>query len=189
MRIALVSLLVAAVLSTLPGCVPLVAGGVGAGVALANDRRTSGIYIEDQSIELKAQRRIADQLGDQVHIEVASYNLSVLLTGEAPTAALRSEVENIVKTLPNVRQVYNEIVPAAPASFSSRSNDGFLTTKVKARMVEANKFNALHVKVVSESSVVYLMGIVSHKEAEDATEIARTTSGVAKVVRLFEYLD
>ena len=189
MRIALVSLLIATMLITLPGCVPLVAGGVGAGVALANDRRTSGIYIEDQSIELKAQRRISDQLGDQVHIEVASYNLSVLLTGEAPTAALRSDVENIVKAIPNVRQVYNEIVPASPASFSSRSNDGFLTTKVKARIVEANKFNVLHVKVVSESSVVYLMGIVTHKEAEDATEVARTTSGVAKVVRLFEYRD
>lgn len=189
MRLIVGTAVLAFTLVLLQGCVPIIAGGVGAGVAIANDRRTSGIYIEDQSIELKAQRRIAEKLGDQVHIEVASYNLAVLLTGEAPTEALRAEVESIVKTVPNVRQVYNEIVPASPAGFSSRSNDGFLTTKVKARMVEANKFNVLHVKVVSENSVVYLMGIVTHKEAEDATEIARTTSGVAKVVRLFEYLD
>ena len=189
MRIVLLSIVISALLASLPGCVPVIAGGVGAGVAMGNDRRTSGIYIEDQSIELKTQGRISEALGDQVHVDVTSYNLSVLLTGEAPTEALRTQVETIVKGVPNVRQVYNEIALAAPSSFSSRSNDGFLTTKVKARMVEANKFNPLQIKVVSESSVVYLLGMVTRKEAEDATEIARTTSGVTKVVRLFEYLD
>jgi osmotically-inducible protein OsmY len=182
-------LLLALFIPTLQGCVPIVAGGIGAGVAMANDRRTSGIYIEDQSIEIKAQSRISEKFKDQVHINTTSYNLSVLITGEAPNDAVRAEVENSVKGIPNVRQVFNEVAIAPISSFSNRSNDSYLTTKVKARMVDTNKFNVIQVKVVSEASVVYLLGLVTHKEAEDATEIARTTSGVQKVVRLFEYLD
>lgn len=181
--------LLAACLPILQACVPVVAGGVGAGIAMASDRRTSGIFIEDQNIELKTQNRLSGQLKDQVHVNVTSYNLALLLTGEAPTPTLRAEAETIVHAVPNVRQVYNEITVAPLSSFSSRSSDGYITTKVKAHMVEANKFNIVHVKVVTEASIVYLMGLVTHKEAEDATEIARTTSGVAKVVRLFEYLD
>jgi osmotically-inducible protein OsmY len=156
---------------------------------MASDRRTSGIFIEDQSIELKAQSRISDKLKDQVHINVASFNLALLLTGEAPNAALRAEAETIAQAVPSVRQVFNEVAIGPLSSFGNRSNDSYLTTKVKARMVDANKFNIVHVKVVTEAGVVYLMGIVTRKEAEDATEIARTTSGVTKVVRLFEYLD
>ncbi len=182
-------LLLAACLPLLHACVPVVAGGVGAGITMANDRRTSGIYIEDQNIELKVQSRLSDKFHDQVHVNITSYNLALLLTGEAPTPTLRSEAESIVQAVPNVRQVFNEIAVAPLSSFSNRSNDGYITTKVKAHMVEANKFNIVHVKVVTEASVVYLLGIVTRKEAEDATEIARTTSGVSKVVRLFEYLD
>lgn len=182
-------LLLALLMPALQGCFPVVAGGVGAGVAMATDRRTSGIYIEDQSIELKAQSRVSEKLKDQVHLNVTSYNLSALMTGEAQTEALRTEAENIVKTVPNVRQVFNEMAIASASSYGSRSNDSYITTKVKARMVDANKFNANHVKVVTEASVVYLLGLVTHKEAEDATEIARTTTGVMKVVKLFEYLD
>ncbi len=182
-------LLVAALTSALQGCVPVVVGGVGAGVSMASDRRTSGIYIEDQSIELKAQSRLSDKFKDQVHVNVTSYNLALLLTGEAPNPMLRAEVESVAQAVPNVRQVFNEVAVKPLSSFSDRSNDSYLTTKVKARMVEANKFNIVHVKVVTEASVVYLLGIVTRKEAEDATEIARTTSGVTKVVRLFEYLD
>ena len=111
------------------------------------------------------------------------------MTGEAPTPTLRAEAESIVQAIPNVRQVFNEVAIAPVSSFSARSNDSFLTTKVKGRMVEANKFNIIHVKVVTEANVVYLLGIATRKEAEDATEIARTTTGVTKVVRLFEYLD
>jgi len=182
-------ILLASLLPALQGCFPIIAGGVGTGITMASDRRTSGIFIEDQSIELKAQSRLADKLKDQVHVSVTSYNLALLLTGEAPNAMLRTEAETIAQTVPNVRQVFNEVAISPLASFSNRSNDGYLTTKVKARMVEANKFNSVHVKVVTEASVVYLLGIVTHKEAEDATEITRTTSGVTKVVRLFEYLD
>jgi osmotically-inducible protein OsmY len=182
-------LLLAACVPLLQACVPVIAGGVGAGITMANDRRTSGIYIEDQNIELKAQSRLSEKLKDQVHVNVTSYNLALLLTGEAPTPTLRTEAESIVQTVPNVRQVFNEIAVAPLSSFGNRSNDSYITTKVKARMVDANKFNIVHVKVVTEAGIVYLLGIVTHKEAEDATEIARTTSGVAKVVRLFEYLD
>jgi osmotically-inducible protein OsmY len=182
-------LLLALLMPALQGCFPVVAGGVGAGVVMATDRRTSGIFIEDQGIELKAQNRVSEKLKDQVHLNVTSFNLSALMTGEAPNEALRTEAENIVKTVPNVRQVFNEIAIAPASSYSARSSDSYITTKVKARMVDANKFNANHVKVVTEASTVYLLGLVTHKEAEDATEIARTTSGVMKVVKLFEYLD
>ncbi len=181
--------LIALLMPVLQGCFPVVAGGVGAGVTMATDRRTSGIFIEDQTIELRSQSRVSDKLKDQVHLNVTSFNLSALVSGEAPNEALRTEVENIVKTTPNVRQVFNEMAIAPASSYTARSNDSYITTKVKARMVDANKFNATHVKVVTESSTVFLMGMVTRKEAEDATEIARTTSGVMKVVKLFEYLD
>lgn len=189
MRNYLKLLLLALLLPILQGCFPIVAGGVGAGVVMATDRRTSGIFIEDQGIDIKSQKRISDKLKDEVHVNVTSFNLSALLTGEAQTEALRTEAESIVKTVPNVRQVFNEIAIAPVSNYTARSNDSFITTKVKARMLEANKFNANHVKVVTEASSVYLLGLVTRKEAEDATELARTTSGVMKVIRLFEYLD
>lgn len=181
-------ILIAALAPALQGCFPVIAGGVGAGISLANERRTSGIFIEDQSIELKAQSRLSEKLKD-AHINVTSYNLALLMTGEAPTPTIRAEAESIVQAIPNVRRIFNEVAIMPVSNFSARSNDGFLTTKVKGRMVEANKFNSIHVKVVTEASVVYLLGIVTRKEAEDATEIARTTTGATKVIRLFEYLD
>lgn len=182
-------LLLALLMPLLQGCFPVIAGGVGAGVTMATDRRTSGIFIEDQGIELKAQSRVGEKLKDQVHLNVTSFNLSTLLTGEAANEALRTETESIVKTVPNVRQVFNEIAIGPVASYSARSNDSYITTKVKARMIDANRFNANHVKVVTEAGTVYLLGMVTRKEADDATEIARTTSGVLRVVKLFEYLD
>lgn len=182
-------LLLVTCLPVLQACVPIIAGGVGTGITIAYDRRTPGIFIEDQSLEVKAQKRLSEKLKDQVHVNITSYSLALLLTGEAPTPTLRAETETIVQAVPNVRQVFNEIAVATISNFSNRSNDGFITTKVKSHMVEANKFNIVHVKVVTEASTVYLLGIVTRKEAEDATEIARTTSGVTKVVRLFEYLD
>ncbi len=173
----------------LGGCFPVVATGVGAGVLMADDRRTAGIYVEDQNIELKAANRIGERFGSNTHVNVTSYNLSVLLTGEVPDEATRAAVADIVKGVPNVRQVYNETVIGAPSSFPERSQDTYITTRVKARMVDARKFNANHVKVVTEAGVVYLMGLVKRAEADAATDIAATTPGVKRVVRLFEYLD
>lgn len=179
-----------ALLPILHGCAPLIVGGAAAGGAMvANDRRTVGAITEDEGIELKAAERIRQRLKDRAHVNITSYNRMVLLTGEVPDAAARTEAERIVRGIEHVRTVYNETNVAGVSSLTSRSNDSIITSKVKGRFLDSRKFNALHVKVVTENSVVYLLGLVRKQEAADATEIARTTSGVQKVVRLFEYLD
>lgn len=180
-------LLLLAIIPALQGCFPVVATGVGAGALMAGDRRTSGIYIEDQAIELKSANRIEDKFRDGVHVNVTSYNRNVLLTGEVPSDPVKQEVEQIVRGVPNVAAVLNEIAIGAVTPFSSRSNDTYITSKVKGRMIDAARFPAHVVKVVTENGVVYLLGIVTRKEAEDAVEIARTTSDVKKVVKVFEY--
>ena len=182
---SLVAMAVAAL--SLQGCLPIAAVGVGAAVTSANDRRTSGTQIEDEGIELRASNRIGERWGDKVHFNVTSYNRAVLLTGEVPSESIKAEVEKLVTAITNVRGMTNEIQVAGGASLSARANDSFLTSKVKARFVDGNSFNPFHVKVVTESGTVYLIGIVTEAEAKSATEIARTTGGVKKVVRLFEY--
>ncbi len=171
----------------LTGCFTAAVGGAAAVAAIATDRRTSGIYIGDENIEIKAAQQILKTLGEQVHINVTSYNLNVLLTGEAPNAAAKTEVENIVKSITNVKNITNEIAIGFKSSISDRTNDTYLTSKVKAKFVAEKNFAANHVKIVTEAKVVYLMGIVTEQEANLATEIARTTNGVAKVVKVFEY--
>lgn len=171
------------------GCFPVVATGVGAGALMVEDRRTAGAYVEDEAIELKTSNNIRQQLGSQAHITVTSYNRMVLLTGEAPNDNLKSDAGKIAFSMDNVRDVINEISIASPSSLTSRSNDTFITSKVKALFVDAQKFQINHIKVVTEAGVVYLLGIVKHKEADDAVEIARTTAGVRKVVKVFEYID
>jgi osmotically-inducible protein OsmY len=174
----------------LHGCTAALVGGAAAGgYMVAEDRRTVGTITEDEGIELKALNRIGSQFKDGVHVNVTSYNRMVLLTGEVPDATTKAEVERIARAVENVRGVYNEIAVAGVSSFTVRSNDAIITSKVKANFIDAGKFNALHVKVVTENSIVYLMGLVKKSEAEEATQIARTTSGVQKVVRIFEYLN
>lgn len=171
----------------LQGCFPLAAvGGVGVG-AMVNDRRTSGTQIDDEGIELRGSNRISDRFGDKAHVNVTSFNRSVLLTGEVSNEASKAEIEKIVAGVANVRGITNEIAVAGSSALSSRANDSYLTSKVKARFVDANYFNPFHVKVVTENSNVYLLGIVTEQEAKLATDIARTTGGVRKVVRLFDY--
>jgi len=186
-------LAIIALLATLPlihGCAPLIAGGAAAtGILVAQDRRTVGTLTEDEGIELKAAGRIGDRFKDGVHVNVTSYSRMVLLTGEVPDAAARTEAERITWAVENVRGVHNELAVAGMSSYTIRSNDAVITTKVKARFLDSQKFNPLHVKVVTENSIVYLMGTVKKQEGNDATEIARTTSGVQKVVRVFEFLD
>ncbi len=181
--------LAAAAAPALQGCFPIVAGGVGAGAMMAADRRSSGSYVEDESIEWKAQAQIKEKLGDLVHINITSYNRNVLLTGEAPNASARDQLPRIVATVPNVRGVTNEVQVAGHSSLTSRSNDALITSKVKARMIDSDAVQTHLIKVVTENSVVYLMGIVTRAEADAATQVARTTSGVTKVVRVFEYID
>jgi osmotically-inducible protein OsmY len=182
----LISILLA--VSLLTGCVAAVVGGAGGAALVGADRRTVGTVTEDQGIEIKAGSRISEKFPD-AHVNVTSYNRMVLLTGEAANNASRAEIEKITRAIENVRGIYNEIAVVGNSSISSRTNDAYLTGKVKARFVDGQKFNAVHVKVVTESNTVYLLGMVNRKEADDATEIARTTSGVQKVVRVFEYIE
>ena len=183
----LIALLV--IISALTGCaVAVVGAAAGGGALVGTDRRTIGTQTEDGGIEVKVANRIGNKYPD-AHINVTSYNRMVLLTGETTSNEARLEMEKIARAVENVRGIYNEIAVVGNSSLSARTNDSYLTSKVKARFVDAGKFNAVHVKVVTESNVVYLLGLVTRKEADEATEIARTTSGVQKVVRLFEFLD
>ena len=156
-------------------------------VSSLEDRRTTGTQLEDQGIESRAQGRLQERLGERAHVNVTSFNRLVLLTGEAWDEATRDEVEKIVAAVPNIRSVTNEVQVAGLSSTTSRANDTALTAKVKARLLNAKEFNSLHVKVVSEAGVVYLLGLLTEAEADAATELARTTAGVRKVVKVFEY--
>lgn len=184
--------IVLAVLLAVPfvnGCAPLIVGGAAAtGVVVAEDRRTVGTLTEDQTIEVRAANRIADRVKN-AHVNVTSYNRMVLLTGEVPDAAAKATAEKITQGVDNVRHVYNELAIGPNSALSARANDTYLTSVVKARFVDAQRFSPVHVKVVTEARVVYLLGLVTRKEADAATEIARTTRGVHRVVRVFEYLD
>lgn len=174
----------------LQGCVEMAVVGAGAAMMAANDRRSVGAQTEDQEIELRSDSRINERFGDKVHVNITSYNRNVLLTGEAPDAATREQIEKLVREITNVRGVVNEIQIAALTPFSSRGNDSYITSKVKARFVDnSGAFSVNHVKVVTEAGVVYLLGLVTRKEADAAVEIARTTGEVRKVVRVFEYID
>jgi osmotically-inducible protein OsmY len=171
----------------LQGCGAALMVGAGAAVVAYEDRRSTGAQIDDETIELRAGNRIDDRFGSRVHVNVTSYNRFVLLTGEVPDEAARAEAEKIARSVTNVLGVTNELQVAGISSATSRSNDTLLTTNVKARFLNSDKFNGIHVKVVTEASVVYLLGIVTEQEATDAVELARTTSGVRKVVKMFEY--
>ncbi len=173
----------------LTACVPAVVGGAAAGGAMAADRRTSGIFVEDENIELKAVKEMETNLGDQAHVNVTSYNRNVLLTGEVPDDATKTKAESFVKAISNVRNITNEIVVGPKSSLGDRSNDTYLTSKVKTKFLTENKFPANYVKVVTENSAVYLLGIVNQAEADAAVDIARNTEGVTKVVKVFEYMN
>jgi osmotically-inducible protein OsmY len=189
-KTSLGTLILAAALSTqLSACVPVVVGGAAAGGAMAADRRTSGTYIEDQAIELKAGKAIADSLKDKVHANVTSYNRQVLITGEVSDEANKKKAESLVKPIENVASIKNYLEIAKNSSLSTRTNDAYITSKVKANFLKENKFAANYVKVVTESGTVYLLGLVTHKEADDAVEIARSIGGVKTVVKVFEYID
>ena len=186
-KITLSLILSATLITQFTACVPVVVGGAAASGAMAADRRTSGIYIEDENIELKALKLMETNLGEHAHVNVTSYNRNVLLTGEVPTAESKTKAESLVKEITNIRNMTNEIAISPKSSIGSRSNDSYLTSKIKTKFVTENKFPANYVKVVTENSVVYLIGIVTQAEADAAAEIARNTSGVTKVVKVFEY--
>jgi osmotically-inducible protein OsmY len=181
-------ILLAALAPVLAGCFGAAAVGVGAGALSYADRRLTEVQLTDEGIEIRAVNRVAEKYGDRVHLNVTSYNRTVLLTGEVPDAATRADIEKLVSGVANVKAISNELQVAGVSSLTSRSNDVFITSKVKARFIDANRFAANHVKVITENSVVYLMGLVTQAESAAAVEIARTTGGVQKVVRVFEVI-
>lgn len=173
----------------LSACAPLVVGGAMlGGTLMATDRRTSGAQIEDQSIELKAMNRVREVIGDRGHVSITSYNRVVLITGEVLSEADKATVEQAVQRVQNVKSTVNELGIMAPTSLTSRSNDALLTSKVKATFIDAKDLYANAVKVTAERGTVYLLGRVTEREAERATELARTVGGVQRVVRLFEII-
>lgn len=181
--------LLAAILGALQGCFPVVAAGVGTGALMAADRRTTGAYIEDEGIENKANSQISAKYKNTTHVNVTSFNRHVLITGEVPNEEAKAGIAQIVAGIPNVKAVSNELAVSGLAGITSRSSDSIITGDVKLRFLNNKVFQADHVKVITENGTVFLMGLVYHKEAEAATEIASTTGGVQRVVKVFEYLD
>ena len=187
-RAACAALASAVLVVSLSGCAAAVVGGAAVGGMMALDRRTVGTQVEDEGIELRAGNRIHGIYGDKVHVNVTSYNRQVLLTGEVPSAEVRDAVEKTVAAEQNVSSVVNDLAVMPNSTIGQRSNDTFITGKVRASLVDAKDLSANSFKVVTERNVVYLMGRVSQREAGRATAIARGITGVSKVVRVFEYL-
>jgi osmotically-inducible protein OsmY len=183
--------LVVAQLAAIPlldGCAPaVIAVGVGYGAVVANDQRSTGAQLDDQTIEIKVTTAAGGRWGNEVHLNVTSYNGIVLLTGEAPSTIVQDEITKIAQTTDRVRNVQNEMVIGPVTDLGARTNDTYITSKVKTRLLDDEKLKALYIKVVTERSVVYLMGIVPRPEGEQAAQVAATTSGVARVVKVFEY--
>jgi osmotically-inducible protein OsmY len=181
--------LVALAAISLGGCAALVVGGAAVGTALVvTDRRTSGVQLEDQSIELKAVNRIREAVGDRGHINATSYNRTLLLSGEVASEADRTAIEQSVAKIENLRSTVNELAVMGSSSLTARSNDAVLTSKVKASYVDAKDLQSNAVKVVTERGTVFLMGRVTEREATRAADLARGVSGVQKVVRVFEIM-
>lgn len=173
----------------LAGCLPLVVGGaVLGGTLVATDRRTSGAQLEDEGIELRSANRLREAFLERVHINATSYNRQVLLTGEVPTEADKVRAQEIVTRVENVRSIVNELAVLGNTSLGSRSSDALITGRVKASFVDAKDLYANAFKVVTERGTTYLLGRVTQREAGRATEIARTTPGVQRVVRVLEII-
>lgn len=175
--------------ASLSACIPVIATGVGVGVAATVDRRSYGVQIEDSSIETRLASRISEKLGSWGRVSVTSFNRVVLLSGEVPSETAKQEAAAQVSTLPyQVRTVHNEIQVASKASLTRQSEDTFVTSKVKTRLLESKAVSASQVKVVTESGTVFLMGVLTQAECDAATQIAATTTGVRRVVRLAEII-
>lgn len=170
------------------GCGALVAGVAGGAVA-AHDRRPSTTMLEDEAIELTAVDLLYNnpELSTTVHINVTSYNHVVLLTGEALSTSLRDKAIDIVRNINRVKRVHNEVHIADLANFKSRTKDTWITSKVKTRMLTTENFDATRIKVITENRTVYLMGLVTNEQGNEAAELARHIEGVTRVIKLFEY--
>ncbi|MDR0736383.1 MAG: BON domain-containing protein [Zoogloeaceae bacterium] len=183
-RPVLVCLALLLALPALQGCFGVALVGVTTGVMAVVDRRSIGVQTDDTAIELKAAARLSSALKEVSHVNFTSYNRRVLITGEAPSETVKAQIAEEVRRIENVQGVLNEVVISGNSGLASRSNDAFISSKVKARFVDADQFTASHVKVVTEAGAVFLLGIVNAREAAAAVQIARTTRGVLKVVNV-----
>jgi osmotically-inducible protein OsmY len=177
-----------ALLSSLQGCVAVVAGGAVASAVATADRRTLGAQTEDKTIAVKAESRMGKIVGDAGHVNVNSYNRKVLLTGEVRDEAMKRAVEDEVRSIANVENVINELEIAGPSSYTSRSSDTLITSKVKLSLADKQTVKATSFKVVTERGNVYLMGLVTQREGNIAAQVAQGVSGVMRVVKIFEYI-
>lgn len=177
--------------SLLPGCAVAIVGGVTAGTVAVNNQRTLGATVEDQQIESSARKlaRTNKAVAEGNHLNFISYNRVLLITGEVRKESTKAQLDNIMRTIPNLRRIHNELTVAAPSSALSRTSDTYLTAKVKTRLLIEKQLNANHFKVVSENGRVYLLGLCSRKEGAQAALVARKTSGVQSVTTLFEYIN
>jgi osmotically-inducible protein OsmY len=180
--------LVTCLAASLSACAPMMVGGALMGSLVATDRRTSGAQLEDESIELRAASRLRENLGERVHINVTSYNRQVLLTGEVPNAQDRVLAEQLTAKVENVRSTVNELAVLGNTNLTQRASDVLVTTRVRAGLVDAKDLFANAFKVVTERGTTYLLGRVTQREANSATDVVRTTQGVQKVVRLLEII-
>jgi osmotically-inducible protein OsmY len=189
-RLMLATLAAGAVLSSLSACAPLVVGSAVMSGLVAIDRRTTGIQLEDEGIELRTAQGLRQNLSASAHVNVTSYNRMVLLTGEVGSAADKERAERLAKSQENVSSVVNDLAIEPASSLTQRSKDAIITGQVKALLVDAKDLQSNAFKVVTERGVIYLLGRVTSREAQRASEIARSSSigGVAKVVRVFEII-
>ncbi|WP_298398378.1 BON domain-containing protein [uncultured Azonexus sp.] len=187
-RLSLSLILLALAVPTLQGCFPAVVAGAAVGVMSIHDRRTTGTQADDETTEWRARGRIPEQYKAQSRVNFTSYNRRLLITGEVPNEDAKSAIEAEARKLDGVREVYNELVIAPASTLPQRSNDSFIDSKVKARLVDSNQVSANHIKVVTERGATYLMGVVNEREAKVAISVARTTAGVRKVVNILEVL-
>jgi len=172
----------------LSACAPAMFGGVIGTAMVATDRRTSGAQVDDEAIEIRGAAAMRENFGTNTRVNITGYNRQVLLTGEVANDQQRLQAEQLVNKLPNVRSIVNELAVGPASSLSDRSSDALITARVKAAMVDTEDVFANVYKVVTERGTVYLMGRVTQREAQRATEVARGVSGVKRVVRVFEYL-
>jgi osmotically-inducible protein OsmY len=188
MKRSVLALALAAVLGTsLSACFPLIAGGVAGSAMVVSDRRTSGVYLDDQSVAVKAANQITQALPES-HVNITSFNRTVLMTGELLTDSDRLKAETLVRALPGVNRVRNYTVIATPTTLGQRNNDTWITTKVRSRLLAGNGYPSSAIKLVTERGVVYMMGLVTQSEGDAAAAVVSQTSGVQKVVTLFEYI-
>ncbi len=177
----------------LTGCIgPVIVGGAATGATMLHDRRTSATIIEDKAIQMKANHELRDHvtLMKDARVLVTSYNRQVLIVGQVPSQHVSDQIGELIRNVDEVSKVYNELEVGPAIGVKTMSNDSWITTKIKSLSTQSKHgVDPLRTKVVTENGVVYMMGLVTHKEADNASELARNVEGVKRVVRVFEYID